>query len=118
MELTSIMNLGRVSKTVEIVKGFTVTLHTPSYGEQLAIIKEVPKNLNDNPVLYYHQVQVESLAVVTEKINDKNYTSENRDELRDIFSNMQYNLLQEIYNAYLKLVDEQAKIIEELKKKA
>ena len=115
LSLLDIAQLGRIEKSKEILKGFTVGLQTLSASNQQKILASLPSDNSDSLARFVY-TQVEALVYATADINGTKYGDSNRAELRTLYSSMQSKVLQETYSFYGELVQEQNSVIDSLKK--
>ncbi len=115
LELTDISQLGRITKTEKILKGVTVAFQTLTAAHQHQILASLPPNSLD-PIGKYTAMQIETLVYATLSINNKKYAESDKDELRTFYSNLQNKVLQTFYDFYLRVNEDQNKVIESLKK--
>ena len=113
MDLKALSQLGRLEKEFEINDQLKVKLHTPSNGEQQSILLTATVESND-ALLRYVRLQVSTLVYATTEINGQKYPV---NELQDFYSNLQHAVLNQIYDKYSELADEQGNTLESLKKK-
>jgi hypothetical protein len=112
MDLKSIKSLGRVEKKFELLKGYTLTLHTLSSSEMQDCISEIPNGLSDA-----HWLSAMNLALLsysTSHINDEVITLE---QAKEFYKNLQITLLNDAALFLGTLKTEQDAVLEELKKK-
>ena len=115
MSLKSLASLGRVSKTVEINKELTITLHTVSSGDQEKVLLQIPAE--GDGTAKYASIQRATLVYATDEINGQKFDDSNRAELQEFYSTIQYSLLAQIFEVNLSCLAEQNTILEDLKKK-
>lgn len=113
MDLKSLAQLGRIEKEVEVNKELRVKLHTLSTIEQQVALSSVPETI-ENVTARFTFLQVSVLTQATDAVNGEAIT---KDQAKEFYDNMQYNILSEIFTAYSDVAGEQSKVMEELKKK-
>jgi hypothetical protein len=115
LSLKEISQLGYIQKTREVYAGVTIAVQTLSISRQQLILSNIPTDITD-PVLKYTRLQVETLAHATLSINDEKYTENDVVRLREFYGGLQSRVLQACYGVYQDAVDEQEKILTDLKK--
>jgi hypothetical protein len=113
MDLKSLAQLGRIEKEVEVNKELRVKLHTLSTIEQQIALSSVPEAV-ENVTARFTYLQVAVLIQATDAVNGESVTKE---QAKELYDNVQYNILSEIFTAYSDVAGEQTKVMEELKKK-
>lgn len=113
MTLNSLSQLGKVEKEFEILKDVFVKLHTLPVSEQQNALMDIPETVKDEAVRFMY-LQQSILSRATTSVNGEVKTLE---QLRSMYSEMQYPLLTLLFTKYIELADEQNKVIEDLKKK-
>lgn len=113
MDIKSLAQLGRIEKEIEVNKELRVKVHTLSTLESQKALSSIPESI-ENVVARFAFVQSAMLAQATDEVNGQAVTKE---EARELYDNMQYTMLQEIYTVFNELSGDQAKVMEELKKK-
>lgn len=115
LSLKEISQLGYIQKTKEVFAGVTLAVQTLSISRQQLILSNIPADITD-PVLKYTRLQVETLAHATLSINDEKYTEKDVERLREFYSGLAPIVLQGCYSIYQDAVDEQEKVLSDLKK--
>ena len=112
VDLSSILQLGRIEKTKEVFKGVALTLQTLSASHQQKILAALPSDTQD-ALGRYATLQIETLASATVAMNGvkADYVT-----WKKMYSEMQNRVLQEIYSFYVELVEEQNSVMDSLKK--
>lgn len=113
MDIKSLAQLGRIEKEVEVNKELRVKLHTLSALEQQAALSSVPENV-ENVAARFAMLQVSVLSQATDAINGEAIT---KDQAKELYTNMQYSILSDIFTAYSDMSNDQTQVMEELKKK-
>jgi len=113
MDIKSLAQLGRIEKEVEINKELHVRLHTLSVTEQQIALSSVPEAV-ENVTARFTYLQASILTQATDAVNGESITKE---QAKELYDNMQYNILSDLFTAYSEVAGEQSKIMEELKKK-
>jgi len=112
VDLSSVLQLGRIEKTKEVFKGLSITLQTLSASHQQKILAALPTD-NQDALGRYATLQIETLAAATVAMNGvkADYAS-----WKTMYSDMQSRVLQEVYSFYVELVEEQNSVMDSLKK--
>ena len=112
VDLSSVLQLGRIEKTKEVFKGLSITLQTLSASHQQKILAALPSD-NQDALGRYATLQIETLAAATVAMNGvkADYAS-----WKTMYSDMQSRVLQEVYTFYVELVEEQNSVMDSLKK--
>jgi hypothetical protein len=112
VDLSSVLQLGRIEKTKEVFKGLSITLQTLSASHQQKILAALPTD-NQDALGRYATLQIETLASATVAMNGvkADYAS-----WKSMYSEMQSRVLQEVYSFYVELVEEQNSVMDSLKK--
>lgn len=111
MDLVSLAQLGRIEKEVQIGT-FSIKLHTLSTAEQQKAMLSIPEQLKDEAIRSL-QLQIAILSLATEHINNQKLDQKS---LYDLFSGLQPQVLSTIFDEYLLMIQEQEKVLGELKK--
>ena len=112
VDLSSILQLGRIEKTKEVFKGLALTLQTLSASHQQKILAALPSDTQD-ALGRYATLQIETLASATVAMNG---VKADVAVWKKMYSEMQNRVLQEIYSFYVELVEEQNSVMDSLKK--
>lgn len=112
IDLSSVLQLGRIEKTKEVFKGVSITLQTLSASHQQKILAALPSDTQD-ALGRYATLQIETLAAATVAMNGvkADYAS-----WKPMYAEMQSRVLQEVYSFYVELVEEQNSVVDSLKK--
>jgi hypothetical protein len=113
MGIISLAQLGRVEKEVVINKDLKLKLHTLSVTEMQKALAGIPNDI-ENEVAKFTHMQQAVLIQATDSVNDQGIT---KDEAKELYANLQHNIFAEIFVEYTALAGEQAKVLEDLKKK-
>ena len=113
MDIKSLAQLGRIEKEIEVNKELRVKLHTLSAIEHQMALASVPETV-ENVTARFTFLQVGVLVQATDMVNGEVVTEA---QAKELYENMQYNMLSDIFTAYSEIANDQAKVMEELKKK-
>jgi hypothetical protein len=113
LSITSLAQLGRVDKEIEVNSELRVKLHTLSVAEQQRALASIPEGLL-NEIARYAFLQEAILIQATEAVNGQNVT---REQAKEFYSMLQYNVMAELFGKYSDMAGEQNQVLEELKKK-
>lgn len=118
MSLDSVMQLGKIEIEEKICDSLVVKLRTLTSIEYSKIMKSsASPSLNENQGLstfgYLTDLQIETLSYATMSINGQIGSQE---DFKKVYQNMQTPLLAEVYSVYSKILENQNKVLEELKK--
>lgn len=113
INITSLAQLGRIEKEIEVNSELRVKLHTLSVTEQQRALASVPDGIL-NDIARYSFLQSAILIQATHEVNGQVVTKEQAVEL---YENIQYNVMAELFGKYSEMAGEQGKVLEELKKK-
>lgn len=113
MNLEELAGLGKVTKELEPYQGLKVIMHSLSAGEEQKVNEHVATFPNDI-VARAKALQIETLAHTIESINGKPFNEVK--ELRELLSNLQGMVLDQLYSAYLSIEKESADSLDKLKK--
>ena len=111
-DLRSLTQLGRVEKEIEI-GSFKVKLHTLTVADQQKALLSISEEIKDDTARLF-QMQKAILVYATDSINGEVVE---KDKLNELYNELQPVVLSNLFSGYLELVDEQSKILDELKKK-
>jgi len=111
-DLRSLTQLGRVEKEIEI-GSFKVKLHTLTVADQQKALLSISEEIKDDTARLF-QMQKAILVYATDSINGEVVE---KDKLHELYNELQPVVLSNLFSGYLELVDEQSKILDELKKK-
>ena len=112
LELDEIVKIGCISKEVEILPKVKMKMHTVFGKENTEIIKRISIETEDLSKL--NALRVYTLVYAIDEINGKKYTVEQKVEF---LQNVQPTLFNLMFNKYNELIEEQIKVIDDLKKK-
>lgn len=112
MDLKSLTQLGRVEKEV-VVNGFKIKLHSLTVADQQKVLLNVSEEMKDDTARLL-QLQKAILVYAVDSINGEVVPKE---DLQKLFEELQPAILSNLFSAYLEIVEEQSKVLDELKKK-
>lgn len=118
MSLDSVAQLGRTELEKEVTKDLKVKLRTLTAVEYSQVMKSAgssptPGQMDLGTLGQLAELQIATLSFATLSVNGETGTPE---AFRKMYQNMQYPLLLEVYQAYMEVMDNQNKVLEELKK--
>lgn len=113
MALISLAQLGRIEKEIVLNEAVRIKVHTLSVAEQQRALAQLPAGV-ENEIAKFTFLQEAILVQATGEVNGEVVNSE---QAKEIYSNMQYNLMAHVFAEYTDLAGEQGKVLEELKKK-
>ncbi len=113
LNITSLAQLGRVEKEIEVNSELRVKLHTLSVTEQQRALASIPE-IVANEIARYAFLQAAILIQATQEVNGQVVT---KDQASELYENLQYNVMAELFGKYSEMAGEQGKVLEELKKK-
>lgn len=112
MDLTSLKQLGRIEKEVEIA-GFKFLLHTLTVAEQENAFEAVSGTPDSNGIVDVLKTQRALLVEATSSINGESIAKE---ELQKAYTEIQPRVLNQLFTIYRELTKEQEEVLGELKK--
>jgi hypothetical protein len=116
MTIDSVQELGKIEIEKKITDKLTVKLRSLTASEYASVMKgaSTVSGVADLSALgHLASLQISTLAYATVALNGKSATPA---EFRELYENMQYPLVAEIYNVYVEILNKQNEYIEELKK--
>ena len=109
-EFDDLINLGKVTRKVKILN-HEIVLETVSSGDYAQAMANVPDNMPESK--RYESIQREMVGAAIRTIDGKTISQEGKQRL---MTSSQLGLSNILYGEYLKMVDEQARLLDDAKK--
>ena len=113
MTLISLTQLGRIEKEIVLNADVRLKLHTLSVSEQQRALAQMPHDV-ENEVAKFTFLQEAILIQATDEVNGEKITKE---QAKEVYASLQYNLMAYVFAEYTTLAGEQGKVLDDLKKK-
>jgi len=111
LNLDDIALIGKVEKEFEKIKGYKVKMHTLNTAENLEVLKKT--SVSEDPIVKYDILKRNNLIFAIDTINSEALSMQQKEA---IINKLQSAALDLFYDSYSELLEEQQKILGELKK--